>query len=73
MITIGAMYYMIPKLFGKEEMFSIKLIETHFWMATIGIVLYITALWIAGIMQGLMWGAVNSDGHTELIALLKHY
>lgn len=62
MITIGAMYYMIPKLFGKEEMFSTKLIETHFWMATIGIVLYIAALWIAGIMQGLMWGAVNTDG-----------
>ena len=62
MITIGSMYFMLPKLFGKEEMYSIKLIETHFWMATIGIVLYITSMWIAGVMQGLMWGAVNSDG-----------
>ncbi|PCI70909.1 MAG: cytochrome-c oxidase, cbb3-type subunit I [Piscirickettsiaceae bacterium] len=62
MITIGSMYFMIPKLFGKEEMYSIKLIDIHFWMATVGIVLYITSLWIAGVMQGLMWGAVNSDG-----------
>jgi len=62
MITIGSLYFMIPKLFGKEEMHSTKMIETHFWMATIGIVLYITSMWIAGVMQGLMWGAVNSDG-----------
>jgi len=62
MITIGALYFMIPKLFGKEEMHSIKWVEIHFWMATVGIVLYITSMWIAGVMQGLMWGAVNSDG-----------
>jgi len=62
MITIGSLYFMIPKLFGKEGMYSVKLIEMHFWMATIGIVLYITSMWIAGVMQGLMWGAVNSDG-----------
>jgi len=62
MITIGSLYFMIPKLFGKEEMHSTKMVETHFWMATIGIVLYITSMWIAGVMQGLMWGAVNSDG-----------
>jgi len=43
-------------------MYSKKLIETHFWVATIGIVLYITAMWISGIMQGLMWRAVNTDG-----------
>lgn len=61
-ISIGAMYFLIPKLFGKEKMYSDKLIEMHFWIATIGIVLYITAMWIAGIMQGLMWRAVNPDG-----------
>ncbi len=43
-------------------MHSIKAIELHFWLATIGIVLYIAAMWIAGVMQGLMWRAVNDDG-----------
>ena len=60
-ISIGAMYYLIPRLFG-TEIYSKKLIETHFWIATIGIVLYITSMWISGVMQGLMWRAVNSDG-----------
>jgi cytochrome c oxidase cbb3-type subunit 1 len=62
MISIGTMYYLIPKVFGKETMYSTKLIEWHFWASTIGVVLYIAAMWIAGVMQGLMWRAVNSDG-----------
>ena len=62
MITIGSLYYLIPKLFGKQDMFSMKLVETHFWVATIGIVLYVASMWIAGVMQGLMWGAINDDG-----------
>ncbi len=62
MITIGSMYYLIPRLFGRESMFSTKLIEWHFWLSTIGVVLYITALWIAGVAQGLMWRASNADG-----------
>jgi cytochrome c oxidase cbb3-type subunit 1 len=53
---------LIPKLFGRKEMFSVKAIEVHFWLATIGIVLYIAAMWIAGVMQGLMWRAINADG-----------
>ncbi|MGL6070905.1 cytochrome-c oxidase, cbb3-type subunit I [Craterilacuibacter sp.] len=61
-ITIGSMYYLIPRLFGREEMHSIKLIEAHFWLATVGVVLYIAALWISGVMQGLMWRALNPDG-----------
>ena len=52
LISMGAMYYMIPRLFGKTEMYSLKLIEFHFWISTVGIVLYITAMWIAGVMQG---------------------
>ena len=60
-ISIGALYYLIPRLFNRE-IYSTKLIETHFWIATIGVVLYITAMWISGIMQGLMWRAVNADG-----------
>ncbi|NDP47356.1 MAG: cytochrome-c oxidase, cbb3-type subunit I [Sulfuriferula multivorans] len=62
MITIGSMYYLIPRLFGRESMFSTKLIEWHFWLSTIGVVLYIAALWIAGVTQGLMWRAANADG-----------
>ncbi len=62
LITMGSMYYMIPRLYGRREMWSVPLINLHFWIATIGIVLYITAMWIAGVMQGLMWRAVSPDG-----------
>jgi cytochrome c oxidase cbb3-type subunit 1 len=62
MISIGCIYYLLPRLFGKAEMHSKKLIEVHFWIATIGIVLYIASMWIAGVMQGLMWRATNADG-----------
>ncbi len=62
MVSIGALYYLIPRMFGRKEMFSVRAIELHFWVATIGIVLYIAAMWIAGVMQGLMWRAVNPDG-----------
>jgi cytochrome c oxidase cbb3-type subunit 1 len=62
MVSIGAVYFLVPKLFGREQMYSIRLIDWHFWMSTIGVVLYIVAMWIAGIMQGLMWRAVNDDG-----------
>ncbi|MGD8483301.1 MAG: cytochrome-c oxidase, cbb3-type subunit I [Thioalkalispiraceae bacterium] len=62
LVTIGSIYFLIPKLFDREQMYSVKLIDTHFWIATIGIVLYIASMWIAGVMQGLMWRAVNDDG-----------
>ncbi|QEL64294.1 cytochrome-cbb3 oxidase subunit I [Oryzomicrobium terrae] len=62
MVSIGSIYYLIPRMFGRKEMFSIKLITVHFWLATIGVVLYIASLWISGVMQGLMWRAVNADG-----------
>ncbi|MBL8452650.1 MAG: cbb3-type cytochrome c oxidase subunit I, partial [Zoogloea sp.] len=62
MVSIGAMYYLIPRMYGKTEMYSTKLITTHFWIATIGIVLYIASMWISGVMQGLMWRATNPDG-----------
>jgi cytochrome c oxidase cbb3-type subunit 1 len=62
MVSIGSLYYLIPRLFGKVNMASMKLVELHFWVATIGVVLYIAAMWIAGVMQGLMWRAVNADG-----------
>ena len=61
-ISMGALYYLVPPLFGQKKMHSMRAIELHFWVATIGIVLYIAAMWIAGVMQGLMWRAVNPDG-----------
>jgi len=62
LVSMGSMYYLIPRLFGRTEMYSTPLINVHFWIATIGIVLYIAAMWIAGVMQGLMWRAVGEDG-----------
>ncbi|CEA06262.1 cbb3-type cytochrome c oxidase subunit I [Pseudomonas saudimassiliensis] len=62
MISIGAIYHMLPKVFGRNEMYSIGLINAHFWLATIGTVLYIVSMWVNGITQGLMWRAVNVDG-----------
>jgi len=61
-ISIGSMYALLPKLFGRERMWSIRLIDVHFWIATIGVVLYVASMWIAGVMQGLMWRALNADG-----------
>ena len=62
LVSMGSIYFLIPKLFGLKEMHSVKAIELHFWVATVGIVLYISSMWIAGVMQGLMWRAVNPDG-----------
>ncbi len=62
LITMGSMYHLIPRLYGRKQMFSVKAIEVHFWVATLGIVLYIASMWIAGVMQGMMWRAVNPDG-----------
>ncbi len=62
LISMGALYHLIPRMFGRTEMYSKRAIELHFWIATLGIVLYIAAMWIAGVMQGLMWRAVNPDG-----------
>ena len=62
MITIGSMYCLIPRLYGRREMHSVKAIDLHFWVMTIGIVLYVASMWIAGVMQGLMWRATNADG-----------
>jgi len=61
-ITIGSLYCLIPRLRGQKQMYSQRLVETHFWVATIGVVLYIAAMWMAGVMQGLMWRATNADG-----------
>ena len=62
MITMGSLYHMLPRLYGKTEMYSTRLIFVHFWLATIGIVLYVTSMWVAGIMEGLLWRETVADG-----------
>ncbi len=62
MISIGAIYHMFPLLCGRQTMASVKFINIHFWLATIGTVLYVCSMWVNGIMQGLMWRAFNQDG-----------
>src|SRR5690606_33005393 len=62
MITIGSLYSMYPRILGLPSMYSVKLIDVHFWVHTIGVVFYISAMWIAGITQGLMWRATTGDG-----------
>ncbi|GAB1256812.1 cytochrome-c oxidase, cbb3-type subunit I [Aurantivibrio plasticivorans] len=62
MISIGAIYHLLPSLYRTPGMWSVKLINTHFWLATIGTVLYIASMWVNGIMEGLMWRAFNVDG-----------
>ena len=62
MITFGALYYLVPRLWGRERLYSLKLVSWHFWLATIGIVLYASSMWVTGIMEGLMWREVDSQG-----------
>ncbi len=62
MISIGAMYHLIPIMFNKKAMYSTRLINVHFWLSTGGTVLYIASMWVNGLMQGLMWRAYNFDG-----------
>ena len=64
-ITFGAFYYLIPVLWRKKDIYSNKLIDIHFWIATLGIVLYITSMWVAGIMQGLMWRSYDDMGFLQ--------
>ncbi|MCK8784774.1 cytochrome-c oxidase, cbb3-type subunit I [Roseomonas sp. NAR14] len=64
-ITFGALYWLIPVLWQRRAMWSTRLISWHFWLATLGIVLYITAMWVAGIMQGLMWRAYDANGFLQ--------
>ncbi|WP_087005470.1 cytochrome-c oxidase, cbb3-type subunit I [Rhizobium sullae] len=62
MITFGAIYYLTPKLWGQERLYSLRMVNWHFWLATLGIVIYAAVLWVAGIQQGLMWREYNSQG-----------
>ena len=62
MITFGMLYFIVPKLWARSSLYSLKLVSWHFWLATIGIVLYASSMWVTGIMEGLMWREVDSQG-----------
>jgi cytochrome c oxidase cbb3-type subunit 1 len=59
---MGTLYCLIPRLYNRDGMYSTRLIDIHFWTATIGVVVYAVPMWVAGITQGQMWRAVNDDG-----------
>ena len=63
MITFASIYYLVPRLWGKPRLYSLRMVNWHFWLSTIGIVFYAAAMWVAGIMQGLMWREYGSDGY----------
>jgi cytochrome c oxidase cbb3-type subunit I len=62
MITFGALYFLVPRLWNRERLYSLTLVSWHFWLATIGIVLYASSMWVTGIMEGLMWREVDDQG-----------
>jgi cytochrome c oxidase cbb3-type subunit 1 len=64
-VSFGALYCMVPWLWNKRELYSIRLVNWHFWIATLGIVLYITSMWVSGILQGLMWRSYTPQGYLE--------
>ena len=64
-ITFGALYYLVPVLWKRTGLYSNRLASWHYWIATLGIVFYITSMWVAGIMQGLMWRAYDQFGFLQ--------
>jgi len=64
-VSFGAVYFLVPQLWKRAQLYSERLVSYHFWIATIGIVLYITAMWISGIMQGLMWRSYDELGFLQ--------
>ena len=62
MVSFGALYYLTPRLWGRDRLYSLRLINWHFWLATLGIVVYASSMWVSGIMQGLMWREYDAQG-----------
>ncbi|NLR72538.1 cytochrome-c oxidase, cbb3-type subunit I [Novosphingobium sp. ERN07] len=76
MITFSAIYYLVPRLWNRQRLYSLRMVNWHFWLATVGIVFYAASMWVAGITQGLMWREYGADGYlvnsfVETVAALK--
>jgi cytochrome c oxidase cbb3-type subunit 1 len=63
MVTFGTLYYLTPRLWNRERLYSLRMVNWHFWLATTGIVFYAASMWVAGITQGLMWREYGPDGY----------
>ena len=63
MITFAAVYFLVPRLWARQRLYSLRMVNWHFWLATVGIVFYASSMWVAGIMQGLMWREYGADGY----------
>ena len=63
MVTFGCLYYLAPRLWGRQRLYSLRMVNWHFWLASAGIVFYASAMWVSGIMQGLMWREYGADGY----------
>jgi cytochrome c oxidase cbb3-type subunit 1 len=78
MITFSTMYFLAPRVFGAARIYSLRMINWHFWTAMAGITLYTASMWVAGIMQGLMWREFNAEGYlvysfAEVVAAMHPY
>ncbi len=78
LITFGAIYYLVPKLWNRTQLYSLRLVNWHFWLATLGIVVYAAVMWVAGIQQGLMWREYDDQGYlvyafVESVAAMHPY
>ncbi len=78
MISFGAIYFLVPKLWHRERLYSLRLVNWHFWLATLGIVVYAAVMWVSGIMQGLMWREYDDQGFlvysfAETVAAMHPY
>jgi len=78
LITFGALYYMVPKLWNRDRLYSVRMVNWHFWLATLGIVVYAAVMWVSGIQQGLMWREYDQQGYlvysfVESVAAMHPY
>jgi cytochrome c oxidase cbb3-type subunit I len=78
MVSFGAIYYLVPKLWKQPSLYSLRLVNWHFWLATLGIVVYAATMWVSGIMQGLMWREYDANGFlvysfAETVAAMHPY
>lgn len=65
MVSFGAIYFLAPKMFNRDRLYSLRLVSAHFWLATLGIAIYAASMWVSGILQGLMWRSYDALGFLE--------
>ena len=76
--VLRTIYFLVPRLWNRDQLYSLRMVNWHFWLATLGIVVYAAVMWVAGITQGLMWREYDAQGFlvysfAETVAALKPY